>query len=99
MAASAGASRIMPNKGAKSLVWDHFGFPCDVDGAVNNRKVVCRLCKLEFKGTGTATSSKQEMLVSIVAAVQPLFPSNDQHKALVAAMGTYLAKDMHPLAL
>ena len=48
MAASAGASRIVPNKGAKSPVWDHFGFPCDVDGAVNNHRVVCFLCKLEL---------------------------------------------------
>ena len=48
MAASAGAraSKIVPNKGAKSPVWDRFGFPCDVDGTVNNRRVVCRLCKL-----------------------------------------------------
>jgi len=122
MAASAGESRIVPNKGAKSPVWDYFGFPCDVDGAVNDRRVVCRLCKLELpysrnttnlfahlqthhkaqyialKRTGTATSSKQETLVSTVARSQPLSPSSDRHKTLVAAVGTYLAKDMHPLA-
>jgi len=48
MAASAGDSRIVPNKGGKSPVWDHFGSPCDEDGALNNRRVVCRLCKLEL---------------------------------------------------
>ena len=89
-----------------------------MDGAVNNCRVVCRLCKLELlyswntmntfahlqthhyimlKGTGTATSSKQETLVSTVAQSQPLSPSGDRHKALIAAVGTYLAMDMHPL--
>jgi len=37
------------------------------------------------------------MLASTVAQSQPLSPSSDRHQALVPAMGTYLAKDMHPL--
>ena len=43
MDANAGASenRIVPNKSSKSPVWTYFGFPCDVDGAVNKHKVFC----------------------------------------------------------
>ena len=58
MAANAGASenRIVPNKNSKSPVWTYFGFPCDVNGAVNKHKVICCLCNLELPYSRNTTN-------------------------------------------
>ena len=61
MAANAGASknRIVTNKNSKSPVWTHFGFPCDVDGAVNNHKVIYHMCNLELPYLHNTTNHLQ----------------------------------------
>ena len=87
MAANAGASenRIVPNKNSKSpVVWTYFGFPCDVDGAVNNHKVVCRLCNLELPYSHNTTN--------LFAHLQT------HHKAqYIALKGTSTATRLYPL--
>ena len=49
---------IVPNKKAKSSVWNHFGFLKENDGPVDKTKVACKLCptKTILKYSGNTTN-------------------------------------------
>ncbi|KAK2557046.1 E3 SUMO-protein ligase ZBED1 [Acropora cervicornis] len=49
---------IVPNKKAKSSVWNHFGFLKENDGPVNKTRVACKLCPVKtiLKYSGNTTN-------------------------------------------
>ena len=49
---------IVPNKKAKSSVWNHFGFLKENDGSVNKTRVACTLCPVKtiLKYSGNTTN-------------------------------------------
>ena len=49
---------IVPNKKAKSSVWNHFGFLKENDGPVDKTKVACKLCPMKtiLKYSGNTTN-------------------------------------------
>ena len=49
---------IVPNKKAKSSVWNHFGFLKENDGPVDKTRVACKLCPVKtiLKYSGNTTN-------------------------------------------
>ena len=49
---------IVPNKKAKSSVWNHFGFLKENDGPVDKTRVACKLCSVKtiLKYSGNTTN-------------------------------------------
>ena len=49
---------IVPNKRAKSSVWNHFGFLKENDGPVDKTRVACKLCPVKtiLKYSGNTTN-------------------------------------------
>ena len=49
---------IVPNKKAKSSIWNHFGFLKENDGSVNKTRVACKLCPVKtiLKYSGNTTN-------------------------------------------
>ena len=106
---------IVPNKKAKSSLWNHFGFLKENDDPVDKARVACKLCPvktiLKYSGnTSESTSSDAKAATvkqtthSSKQVLSTLFSaklpySSSRAKAISGAILQFIVKDLRPFSV
>ena len=77
------AKQLVKPKGAKSMLWNHFGFEIDDSGEFLNKKFVCcKLCEKLVAYSGNTTNLKQHLQLHHRDALSDPGPSSSKQVTL-----------------